>query len=107
MTRLHRLRSTRDFDRLRAEGRSGRSDGILAQVSPRSGPTRLGLTVGRRSGSAVVRNRVRRRLRSAYLAHGRREGLDVVLVARREAVELSYQELENHVIRALDRAGAR
>lgn len=54
-----------------------------------------------------MRNRLRRRLRSAYLAHGPREGLDVVLVARREAVELSYQELENHVIQALERAGNR
>jgi len=107
MSRLHKLRSTRDFQRLRAEGASGRSDGIVAQISPRQGPTRLGLTVGRRSGSSVARNRLRRRLRAVYQAHGAPEGYDVVLVARREAAELAYQELETHVVTAMARAGAR
>ena len=107
MTRLHTLRSSRDFQRLRSEGRSGRSDGIVAQASPRPGPSRLGLTVGRRTGTAVLRNRLRRRLRSAYQQHGPREGFDVVLVARKEAADLTYQELENHVIKAVQRAVAR
>jgi ribonuclease P protein component len=107
MSRLHRLRSTRDFQRLRAEGRSGRSDGIVAQVGPHDGPTRLGVTVGRRTGTAVVRNRLRRRLRATYLARGPHEGFDVVLVARKESCSLSYQELETHVVRAMERAGVR
>jgi ribonuclease P protein component len=106
MSRLHRLRSTRDFHRLRAEGRRGRSDGIVAQVAKHDGPARLGLTVGRRTGSAVVRNRLRRRLRAAFLAHGPREGVDVVLVARKDAMAHGYQELEKHVIAALERADA-
>ena len=107
MTRIHTLRSTRDFQRLRVEGRSGRSDGIVALVAPRSGPTRLGLTVGRRTGTAVARNRLRRRLRAAFLEQGPTEGFDVVLVARKEAARLSFQELENHVMRAVERARER
>lgn len=105
MTHVHRLRSTRDFQRLRASGRSGRSDGIVAQVVPREGPARLGVTVGGRTGGAVLRNRLRRRLKAAYRAHGPTEGVDVVLIARPAATELSFQQLENHVVQALARAG--
>ena len=106
MSRLHRLRSTRDFQRLRAEGRSGRSDGIVAQVGPHDGPTRLGVTVGRRTGSAVVRNRLRRRLRAAYLARGPREGFDVVLVGRAPVATAPFTRVEEYVRTCLAEAGA-
>ena len=105
MTLVHRLRSTRDFQRLRVSGRSGRSDGIVAQVAAHDGTSRLGVTVGARTGGAVVRNRLRRRLRAAYRAQGPENGFDVVLIARPGAEALGFQDLEKHVERALLRAG--
>jgi ribonuclease P protein component len=48
------------------------------------GPARLGVTVGRRVGPAVVRTRVKRRIREWFRRHARAlpEGRDVVVIAR-------------------------
>ena len=57
---------------------------------------RVGITVGAKIGHAVVRNKVRRRLREIYRIHEARfrPGMDIVVVARARTVDASYQELE-------------
>ncbi len=57
---------------------------------------RVGLTVGVKLGHAVVRNRIRRRLREIYRLHEGQfhRGYDIVVVARANSVTASYQELE-------------
>lgn len=58
-------------------------------------PSRIGLTVSGKVGGAVVRNRVRRRLRELYRAH--REflppGLEVVVIARAGSAGASWAQL--------------
>ena len=57
---------------------------------------RVGLTVSAKLGCAVVRNRVRRRLREIYRLNERRfqTGWDIIVVARIRAVTAEYAELE-------------
>ena len=57
---------------------------------------RLGITVSVKLGHAVVRNRVRRRLREIYRLHESqfRPGWDLVVVARSRAVDAPYKKLE-------------
>jgi ribonuclease P protein component len=76
-----------------------------AAAAPDSGP-RFGFTVSKKVGGAVVRNRVRRRLRAlvAALDPGHvRQDFDYVLIARPGAVERGYRELEADLGQALDR----
>ncbi len=56
---------------------------------------RLGITVGTKVGHAVVRNKVRRRIREAYRLseHSYLRGYDIVVVARGRAAGASYQEI--------------
>lgn len=91
------LKKNSDFRRLYAKGKSA-SNRYLAMYCRRNGreENRLGYTVSAKLGGAVVRNRVRRRLREIYrlAAPGLKTGWDVVVVARSRCVGAQYAELE-------------
>jgi len=61
---------------------------------------RLGITVSTKVGCAVVRNRVRRRIREAYRINEARfkDSLDIVIVARVRAASVSYSEIEKNLL---------
>ena len=68
----------------------------------KSGENRVGFTVTVKLGHAVVRNRVRRRLREIYRLHESelRRGADLVVVARGRSVGAPYQRLEQDFLAA-------
>jgi ribonuclease P protein component len=71
-------------------------------------PTRLGLSVGRRVGSAVLRNRVKRLLREAFRsAVPQSWGLDVVVVAKPDALQCSFSDVVGELSRRLESARTR
>lgn len=84
--RRRRLSRSADFDAAYRQGRSQASRHLVlyafAREDGESAP-RLGVTVGRRVGGAVERNRVKRQLREAFaVARGVRASTDYVAVAR-------------------------
>ncbi|MEG2420352.1 MAG: ribonuclease P protein component [Oscillospiraceae bacterium] len=92
------------FRRLYAKGKSGVSP-YLAVYCKKNGRavSRLGFTVGLKLGHAVVRNRVRRRLREAYRLHESaiKPGYDIVVVGRVRAASSSYRDLERSLLQLL------
>jgi ribonuclease P protein component len=102
------LSSPRDFRALQERG-SIRSHPLLATRVLRTelGITRFGLATGRALGSAVVRNRVRRRLREAIrsLQPTPRPGWDVLVIARPAIVGADLRAIEAALRRLLARAG--
>jgi ribonuclease P protein component len=83
---------------------------LRPQVDPEPGPARIGFTVTRKSGGAVERNRIRRRLKEA-LRLGRelaiRPGYDYVVLGRREALTAPFPMLISDLDRALRHIHAR
>ncbi len=69
--------------------------------------TRFGLSTGRRLGGAVVRNRVRRRIREALrvMAPSFQPGWDVLIIARPAIVEADHDALVGALRRTLVRGG--
>ena len=78
----------------------------LARKGDETG-VRLGLTVPRVVGSAVVRNRIKRRLREVFRKQ-RQEGQgawDIVLNPRRAALDASFAELERAFAKVIEKCG--
>lgn len=68
---------------------------------------RVGFTITKKVGNAVTRNRLKRRLREIYRLNENKvkPGYDYVFVLKKEAVDLSYKDLESsflHVLRKVD-----
>ena len=102
------LKGNHAFRRLYTKGKSSVQPAVVLYCRKNgSQNNRLGLTVGTKVGKAVLRNRVRRRLREAYRRHEEefRRGWDLVVVARSRAGEASYRELEAQLMRAAAKLG--
>ena len=91
------LKKNSDFRRLYAKGKSS-ANRFLAVYCRRNGRgvNRMGYTVSSKLGGAVVRNRVRRRLReiARLNAPALKTGWDIVVIARARAVGAEYAELD-------------
>jgi ribonuclease P protein component len=104
-----RLTRRAEFLHAAAKGRKAPMPGLVLQVLPRNdnGPVRLGFTVTKKIGNAVIRNRTRRRLKEAarlVLAQHPVSGVDLVLIGREGTAKRDFVTLQDDLRRALARA---
>lgn len=102
------LKKNYEFRRLYAKGKSAVTPFLVVYArQARRETRRVGFTVSNKLGKAVVRNRVRRRLREIYRLHEAEfvPGAELVVVARGRAVGAQYRQLERAMLDACKRLG--
>ena len=108
MKRRYTLKKNSDFRRLYTRGKSA-ANGYLVLYCRRNrlGVNRLGYTVSTKLGHAVVRNRIRRRLREIVRLNSPalKTGWDIVVVARSRCVQAEYRKLDAAFLRACGELG--
>ena len=106
MRRAQRLSKGQDFAAVYRHGRPYRGELLVLRALRTGGPlSRFGFSVGGALGKAVVRNRVKRRLREAVRSLPVVPGWDLVLSARRGAEAADYHRLRSVVAELMGRAG--
>lgn len=123
LTKAERIRQRAEYLRIQGSGRKfhtpsficfgmldhdakAAAEGLAGQppAAPVSsdGPTRLGITVSRRVGCAVTRNRLKRLVREVYRRHKPAfpAGAEFVVIARPEAAKIAYADVERELCEA-------
>ena len=80
---------------------------VLYARRNRLGHNEVGITVSKKLGSAVIRNRTRRRLREVYRLNEAlfKPGFDIVVVARHRCISGDFQKLTNAYLSLAEKAG--
>lgn len=101
-----RVRTRRQFAQFARPHSRGRSGPLRVSVVAGGDGVNVAYAINRKVGSAVVRNRLRRRLRAVFDEMSTRPHEGFYLVrCDNQAKELTYDELRFHLIEALRRAG--
>ena len=100
------LTSQAQFQAVYTGGTSWADRHVVLKVLPNAlDISRYGLSVSRRVGKAVIRNRVKRRLREIIRSTALKPGWDIVIIARTPAAGVDYQGLAGSVRNGLDTTG--
>ena len=108
MNSRYTLKKNSEFHRLYAKGKSAVNPYLVVYCRKnREGRSRFGYTVSARLGHAVVRNRVRRRLREIVRLSEPvlKQGFDIVIVARSRCVGAPYRKIEASFLEACGKLG--
>jgi len=104
-----RVAKRREFLRIQGAGRRiATRHFLVVYVRQGDAPARLGITVTKKIGNAVLRNRVKRSVREAFRARrgGLASGASLVVIARDGAARLSTSETALDLARAFDALAA-
>ena len=102
------IKLNRDFRRLYYKGGSVGSDILVVYYKKTSLPySRLGITVGKKIGGAVVRNRVKRLIRESYrlIESEMSFKYDIVIVARSKCAEADFKAVSGSLKRLFKKSG--
>jgi ribonuclease P protein component len=104
-----RLRNRNDFNRIYRGGKSFANGQFVVYWSkqPLAEPFRMGVSVSKKLGNAVVRNRLRRLVKEIVRSNADviAERTDFILIVRKPAVEMKMKDLEKSMLHVLRKAG--
>lgn len=109
MKQRFRLKSRVAFQAVYAKGRSVANRAAVLYVLPQEQgtSTKVGFAAGRKLGNAVVRNRIKRRIREAVrlLWVRVKPGFHVIVIARQGALDMPFVQLQARIAELFERAG--
>jgi len=108
MKKDYRIKKSKDFQDVFQNGQSTANRQFVVYVLKKKdqGHFRIGLSVSKKLGNAVVRNRIKRLIRQFFLEHKElvEQEVDYVIIARKPVVGMDYSEVKSSLQHVLRRA---
>ncbi|MGM0923607.1 MAG: ribonuclease P protein component [Bacillota bacterium] len=102
MKKKNRIKKNEDFQKVFKHGKSmaNRQFVIYMLGQPEEKEFRLGLSVSKKIGNAVTRNRIKRLVRQVFLEEkdSLKTGIDYIVIARMPASEMDYHEVKSSLL---------
>ena len=95
------LKKNKDFQNVYRRGKSYANRYLVMYVLPnQTEMNRLGISVSKKVGNSVIRHHLTRLIRESYRLHEDmfNSGLDIVVIARQTAKDISYHEVESALL---------
>lgn len=109
MKKSYRVKTDKDFQKVYRHGESVANRQLVLYVYPKADQKhfRVGLSVGKKIGNAVVRNRIKRLIRAALqeLKPAINPEIDFLLIARRDIIDKDFHQIKNSIIHVMNIAG--
>ncbi|MRX74001.1 ribonuclease P protein component [Bacillus lacus] len=107
MRKKNRIKKNEDFQTVFKKGKSmaNRQFVVYSLIQPEEKEFRIGLSVSKKLGNAVTRNRIKRLIRQVLLEEKENllTGRDYIIIARKPAAEMDYSEVKKSLIHVLKR----
>ncbi|KAJ49567.1 ribonuclease P protein component [Clostridium tetanomorphum] len=105
----YKLRKNAEFRTVYRKGRSFSNDLLVLYIhkNNRNDFNRFGVSVSKKVGKSVIRNRVRRLIKESYrlIPNNLKKGYDLVVIARTSSRDKNYAEIEKALINLFKKAG--
>lgn len=104
MKKKYRIKKNEEFQKIFKRGKSvANRQFIVYRLENGCGHFRIGLSVSKKIGNAVVRNRIKRYIRQAFheLAKDISQSHDLIIIARKPAKDMNYHEVKKSLIHVL------
>ncbi len=107
MRLAYRVKSEKDFQKVFQKGESKANRQFVVYKLPKPGQNhfRVGLSVGTKLGNAVVRNKIKRRIRHALMELDKEKkfdhALDFIVIARQPVSKMDYKQIKKSLIHVL------
>lgn len=100
LEKFRRIRRSSDYQRTRQEGKRYHTTHFIVIVNPGRDNSRLGITVSRKVGNAVCRNRFKRWIRDLFRKSYQRFSLalDISIIAKHHAGSLSHLQVDRELL---------
>lgn len=108
MEKKFRLRKNAEFKKVYIGGKNFWNRNLILYIKKNKlEESRFGITITKKIGNAVVRNKIRRRVKEIYRLnlHRIKDGYDLILLPKKNVVDISYKELESALIHILKISG--
>lgn len=106
MNKIYRLKSSKSFDYIHKNGKSIADKNLVLIVAPTKFNLKVGFSVSKKLGKAVVRNKVKRRLREGFrrMIPYLNNHFNYVIIARQGSQNCDYHELCKSMLNLLSKA---